>query len=399
MKTKKIILGIALVMLLSGCHGNTINNTPSANSTPSASNISPNETESNPSKNPDDLFILTSSTVLNVSQAITLKTTYDDFNISVSLSNDCLTYDNGVITACKAGLCYINVSYMNQSDSISIMVENSSDISSDPYENVNKEEFYQNYHKATSYMDAYYRTSHYLLSGTDYLDSQKPTLSAYQPKEGSKFIRNSSAIYSADKKTYYIQDEKGNIVDKIYESGAYITLDEVAPYLMAFNDIPKNYITSRPSTPKGNPWGKYMRGNHSAFSGSTSKYPYEPVLPNISGCGGTFKYYEVDFGTTGTDCDPTYQAKPYNDGNKITRGAARLVYARYDDKGNDLDVNQKYVFYTYNHYNDFQEYLNYKGGFGQIFGNITGGGKLSSTESFNPTSYNDVIFKNLNLRA
>ena len=194
------------------------------------------------------------------------------------------------------------------------------------------------------------------------------------------------------------QDENGNIVDKIYESGAYITLEQVAPYLLAFNDVPKNYISSRPSTASGSPWGKYMRGNHSSFSGDTTKYPYEPVLPNISGCGGNYKYYEVDFGTTGTDCDPTYPALPYNDGKKITRGAARLVYARYDKKGNDLDINQKYVFYTYNHYNDFQEYLNYRNGFGKIFGNITGGGELSSKTKYAPTSYNEVILKNLNLK-
>lgn len=351
-------------------------------------------------KAPNALNILTSSSVLTVSNTLELKTNLDNLNLTVSLSNDCLSYSNGLLTACKAGLCYVNVSYLDHTDSISVMVENASDISSDPYENVNKDEFYANYHEATSYMDAYYRTQHYLLSGTDHLDSQEPTLSSYQPKSDSKYIRNSSAIYSADKKTYYIQDVNGNIVDKIYESGAYITLDQVAPYLMAFNNVPKNYITSRPSTAAGSPWGKYMRGNHSKFSGNTSSYPYEPVLPNISGCGGTYTYYEVDFGTTGTDCDPGFLSLPYNDGKKITRGAARLVYARYDRNGNDLDVNQKYVFYTYNHYNDFQEYLNYKGGFGQIFGNITGGGELSSKDKnkCHPTSYNEVVLKNLNLR-
>ena len=40
--------------------------------------------------------------------------------------------------------------------------------------------------------------------------------------------------------------------------------------------------------------------------------------------------------------------------------------------------NEVYVFYTHNHYNDFREYLNYYGGWGQIFGNVTGGGEYSS---------------------
>jgi hypothetical protein len=45
------------------------------------------------------------------------------------------------------------------------------------------------------------------------------------------------------------------------------------------------------------------------------------------------------------------------------------------------------VFYTYNHYNDFQEYLNYYGGWGEMFGNVTGGGTLSSKYDCNPTPY------------
>ena len=46
------------------------------------------------------------------------------------------------------------------------------------------------------------------------------------------------------------------------------------------------------------------------------------------------------------------------------------------------------MFYTYNHYNDFQEYLNYEGGWGEMFGNITGGGPISDYDpNFPPTPY------------
>ena len=87
------------------------------------------------------------------------------------------------------------------------------------------------------------------------------------------------------------------------------------------------------------------------------------MLPDISGCGGSLDYYEKDIGTTGTDCDPSYTPAIYNNGSKITRGAARIVYTRYDKNGNEIiDLDEKYLFYTYNHYNDFQEYLNYEGG-------------------------------------
>ena len=37
----------------------------------------------------------------------------------------------------------------------------------------------------------------------------------------------------------------------------------------------------------------------------------------------------MDIGTTGT-VTPGYAAKPYNDGSKITRGAALMVYTRQD---------------------------------------------------------------------
>ena len=57
------------------------------------------------------------------------------------------------------------------------------------------------------------------------------------------------------------------------------------------------------------------------------------------------------------------------------------------DRDGAIEVGETYLFYTYNHYNDFQEYLNYEGGWGELFGNITGGGKLSSNSSCNPTPY------------
>ena len=67
------------------------------------------------------------------------------------------------------------------------------------------------------------------------------------------------------------------------------------------------------------------------------------------------------------------------------------MHARYDlDRDGVIEVGENYVFYTYNHYNDFQEYLNYEGGWGEIFGNITGGGTLSSKYDCNPTPYVEV---------
>ena len=266
----------------------------------------------------------------------------------------------------------------------------------DPYVDVSESEFYANYTPATNYKDSYYRSLHYFMSGSIDEQDQEPTLAEYQPMENGLYVRNTSALYSEDGNTYYVIDSYGNIVNKIFKGGAYVTLEEVAAYVFAFGDIPVNYDANKKAKPTTSPWGKYLRVNNTYFSGNTSKYPYEPVLPDISGCGGSLDYYEIDIGTTGTDCDPSYTAAIYNNGTRITRGAARIVYTRYDKNGDMIiDLNEKYLFYTYNHYNDFQEYLNYEGGWGEMFGNITGGGTISSKYDYNPTPYVQVVRRNL----
>lgn len=271
---------------------------------------------------------------------------------------------------------------------------NFNELMTDPYVNMTKNEFYSDYEPATSYMDSYYRTLHGFMSGDISAQDQAPTVSDYQPKVDGLFVRNSSAIYSEDGNTYYIFDVYGEVVNQVYKGGAYVTLEEVAAYVFAFGDIPANYTENKSGNPRTNKWGEYLRLNNSYFSGNTKQYPYEPLLPDIKGGGGKLYYYEIDIGTTGTDCDPKYAAEIYNDGYSITRGAARIVYTRYDANNNQFtDVNEKYLFYTYNHYNDFQEYLNYEGGWGEMFGNITGGGSISSKTDYNPTDYVPTVRK------
>lgn len=265
---------------------------------------------------------------------------------------------------------------------------------SDPYVGVASVDFYSDYHPAVSAVDAYYRTLHGFISGSIEKQDQAPTLSNYRPTENGKYLRNTSANYSADGNEYYVLDAYGQVVNTIYKDAGYVSLEDVAAYVFAFADIPANYNEGKNAKPQSSIWGKYLRLNHSRFSGSTTNYPYEPELPRISGCGGDLQYYEIDIGTTGTDCDPAYQAKEYNNGMTITRGAARIVYTRYNARSYaDIDTDERYVFYTYNHYNDFQEYLNYFGGWGEMFGNVTGGGKLSSKTDYNPTPYVETVHR------
>lgn len=263
-------------------------------------------------------------------------------------------------------------------------------IDEDPYADIDtdaeREAFYEDYAPAVCYHDSYYRSLHSLMSGSIESQGQEPTLSPERPMANDLYVRNTSSYYEDEGKTYCVLDGNGNVAFEIYEGGAYVTLEEVAAYVYAFHDIPANYTSGKNPDPERSPWGEYLRANNSRFSGDTSRYPYEPELPGI--LDGDYVYYEIDIGTTGTDCDPSYEIAPYNDGKRIVRGAARIVYTRSLRSNRPIeDPNDGYVFYTYNHYNDFQEYLNYAGGWGEMFGNITGGGTLSSKVDYNPTPY------------
>ena len=259
------------------------------------------------------------------------------------------------------------------------------------YENMSAEEFYADYEPAKSFKDAYWRSKYGFMSGSLTVPDQAPTLAQNRPMQDGKYIRNSVASFIGEN-IYLLVDAYGEVVMEIYRGGAYIALEEVAAYVYAFGDIPANYTSKKNGSPSNSIWGEYLRLNNTRFSGDTQRYPYEPELPDISGCGGDLTYYEIDIGTTGTDCDPQYPAVLYNNGSYITRGAARIVYARYDRNGDAIiDPNERYLFYTYNHYNDFQEYLNYYGGWGEMFGNITGGGTISSKYDYNPTPYVEVV--------
>lgn len=263
------------------------------------------------------------------------------------------------------------------------------EITSDPYVNVSKSEFYENYTPAKSFIDAYYRTQHGLLSGALEVQAQAPSAASDRPKQNGLFVRNTNMRYEDNGNTYVVFDANGNVAFKVYRGAAYITLEEIAAYMFAFGGVdgafPANYVSSKKGNPEISRWGEHLRVNHSYFIGDTERYPREPKLPNITGCGGKLQYWEMDIGTGS-----------YNNGNKITRGACRLVYGRNDLDGDGVyEEDELHVFYTYNHYDDFQEYLNYKGGWGEMFGYETNG----SSSVKGPSPYVKVAFAPLNARG
>ena len=269
-------------------------------------------------------------------------------------------------------------------------------VGGNPYLDINKNEFYNNYKRATSLLDSQYRSECYLMSGDITPQDQEPEIASNQPKQGNMLIHNTTRDFSNKGNVYTVYNVNGEKEFDIYYGGAYTSLEEVAAYIYAWGEVPVNYDPDKYAEPYNSNWGEYLRVNNTHFSGDTEKYPYEPELPNISGIdNGNVMYYEIDIGTTGTDCDPDYDPEIYNDGERIIRGAARIVYT-YSYKNGDLVSDEdRYVFYTYNHYNDFQEYLNYYNGWGEMFGNITGGGTISSKVDYNPTPYVETYRKDL----
>ena len=226
--------------------------------------------------------------------------------------------------------------------------------SANPYRGVDVDDFYRDYVPASSSSDAYFRSLEGLMSGDIEIPGKKPEKDPNSPKEGDTYVKNGTLLYEDDGSTYCLLDYEGNLVSYIYRSGAYVTLEEVAAYIYAFQDIPPNYDSDKEASPLSSMWGEYLRVNHSYFSGDTSRYPYEPELPHIEGCpGGYLTYYELDIGTTGSGYSGLY-----NDGYDIDRGAARIVYARYDEDDSLVDGGEDHhLFYTYNHYNDKNYYV------------------------------------------
>ena len=255
-------------------------------------------------------------------------------------------------------------------------------LTNDPYASINKEDFYNNYQEASTYEEAYFRSKNHLMSGDITPQGHIPEAKVYTYNDYD--VRCSSGTYVLDKNGDYIAYIMNDFNDEykaIFYGGAYTSLNDVSCYLFAFGEVPVNSNYSKSSSGRKKSvqeWGEYGRVNIGGYSNDVSSYPFEPELPtNVT-------YTETDFGTIGgyTNENPitgtSYTQDVYNDGTSISRGAARFVFCSDPSIKN---IDQRYVFYTYNHYNDFQEYLNYKDGFGKRFGNQSAGNYYCGNKS------------------
>ena len=329
---------------------------------------------------------------------------YDEYELSYKeylysvLGNDIIIYSNDVDNPYGIDLdIYGDDVYC---------VFTSYDISSatDPYVGVDKEEFYNNYSEADSYIDSYFRSLHGLMSGD--ITPQGHIPNKFDVTYEDTYIYLTHAFYVLDYNVSYLgslpNDLEGNF-QMIWYGGAYASLNEVAAYILAFGETPVNnkYDKSKGKSDCIADFGIYGRVNQDIMMYDSSKWPYEPEMPGIS----IYEYTETDFGTLGGYTNENkitgtkYTQKVYNTGTTINRGAARFCFI--SDKS-IKSINQRKVFYTYNHYNDFEEYLNYNNGFGKRFGNESAGNEYCGSKSdfeksakSEPTSYPNIKVMNL----
>jgi uncharacterized membrane protein len=275
---------------------------------------------------------------------------------------------------------------------------------------------------STSFANASKWTS--LGYANDYNDSQSRTSnkesSGFKQNNTSYLARNNTANYKNEQGVYYrlsdsIYGNNGNsfrinMIDgsegpAIYKGAVYTDMDDVAAYLYAFGELPVNmdYNSKTGKTSSVNDWGKYGRVNNAAYSNNSADFKYEPEAwthsiyfdKPESSTDYWYYYVETDYGPQNYNQE-SYVTDPhiYNNGDSIvSRGVSRFIYtaAFTTSEHNDSDrgkpvtnVLERHVFYTYNHYNDFQEYLNYYGGWNTRYGNMTAGNGYNKAVSSNP---------------
>ena len=263
----------------------------------------------------------------------------------------------------------------------------------DIYKGIDKKDFYNNnYDISYSYEDSFYRTKHGLLSGElepcDHMIDKDDRI--------DRNIKVSDATYVLDYEGNYIGYFTNSLDNKsrpIWYNGAYVTHDDESAYLLAFGEVPPNskYNPSDRDDRRKvtDVWGEYGRLNYSKFILDYERYPFEPVLPNA-------EYIETDYGSMDYYKNGDIEQFPYIKGHNVIRGACRFVFSEGKKEKN---IDNRYVFYTYNHYNDFEEYLNCDKGYGKIFGNTTAGNINYDSKEFDssiakkPTSYPKTIKK------
>lgn len=208
------------------------------------------------------------------------------------------------------------------------------------------------------------------------------------------YYRLSTMNYGDNGNSFRINMIDGTEGPVIFKGGAYTNIEDIAAYITAFGDNPPNarFTKSNKSNALYN-WGSIARINYDFYSNDNSpkKFNYETecythsqyFAKTPSPNNYWYHYFESDVGATNWNDEPYQRGayenslRPYNNGEQITRGALRFVWTynwtnvEHGEilKGTIDESYERNVYYTTTHYNDFQQYLNYYGGWAQRVGN------------------------------
>lgn len=167
----------------------------------------------------------------------------------------------------------------------------------------------------------------------------------------------------------YIYNYDGSVYKTLYKGNYYTELEDVAGYIIAFNELPINYYRDVKETDTSKSYNDSKAACYAEFSTACrispgSYYSNYTYLPNTF--DGTYCEADIGYGS-------------YATASTWGRGMRRIVWGKsgIDAYGRDISV----VFYTDDHYYTFKEYGNYHESWGTTFGGGKGAWQMMPTIS------------------
>ncbi|MCQ3035161.1 MAG: hypothetical protein MJ248_02955 [Bacilli bacterium] len=167
-----------------------------------------------------------------------------------------------------------------------------------------------------------------------------------------------------------VYNSNGNIVRYLKKGVYYTSLDDVASYILAFKELPENYLIGRNASKRvayeeyGEEYSRIAPGFYGLdYSGSSfdgkDNYPYQTLPKSTDG-----NYFELDIGYTWTDEEGN--VINYAGSTSYNRGPLRLIVYFEGVRASGEDLNTSHyndgnpvIFFTPDHYQTCYEYSNF----------------------------------------
>ncbi|MCQ2771554.1 MAG: hypothetical protein MJ236_07160 [Clostridia bacterium] len=169
-----------------------------------------------------------------------------------------------------------------------------------------------------------------------------------------------------------VYNSNGNIIRYLKKGVYYTSLDDIASYILAFKELPANYLIGRNASKAtaynnyGQEYSRIAPGFYGLdYSGSSfdgkDNYPYSTLPKSTDG-----NYFELDIGYTWTDEEGN--VINYAGSTSYNRGPLRLIVYFEGVRASGEDLNTSHyndsnpvIFFTPDHYQTCYEYGNFYG--------------------------------------